>query len=190
MSRPPLVQCGFVIPRLKRRCGNWTRSPYCYLHEARAVSTTTTITTTTSTTALPTATSPTKEEDDTCPICLRVTQIQRFSCSHGVCSECRSSMRDFTCPLCRACIAGSLAENELKIILQRRVDDLVERRAQELETLLARELHEDLAFLRRLYDQEFERLQSQLADRTRTIQELSAEIQRLRLSRQRHQHQG
>ncbi len=197
MQRPPSsstsVQCSYFNPVRKRRCGNWTRTPpNCYWHPLPAPSSplspsTPSVPSTTSTppSSNPSSTAPPppkkQQKQDTCPICLNITLIRPFmTCSHGVCHECLTHMRDFHCPICRSFIALSFSEKELDLLLQKKVDDLVSFRSSELGAQIVRAYEADLKVYQNRYEKELASLRKALEHQISTLRGLISENQNLK----------
>ena len=80
---------------------------------------------------------------DDCPICLEPKLVIPFTCTHGVCSKCRSELRQTTCPLCRKELKKELSRKEVKRIREIQNNDAQERNIDLLQDLLENEEEED-----------------------------------------------
>lgn len=65
--------------------------------------------------------------------------VKIFKCTHIVCKNCFTRLRDTTCPMCRADIEGELSARMRREVLERKEDDQDERDENLLREFLERD---------------------------------------------------
>lgn len=102
-----------------------------------------------------------KTKRDTCPCCQDECMLKLFKCGHGVCDECRGQMRDITCPLCRAVVNKDLEGEECQLIVQRLVDDKLDRKVQGIQAQVVAAYKMDLVKIQQKHKNEIDNIRKE-----------------------------